>query len=299
MTEINIEEKTSTYYYNKITPIIKGLNINAQADSTFLNPLLTSKFGPIGTYWRTSGHTAAFNLPAGGLELLPPNISSLNDSSSVIEAGMRVKMSVGFRWISINSSLSGTTTVNASSSSGSSSISSTDIAFCSVNDYCFIYAVFSDSNLTTLKRFTYVGSLREPAANFPEVYPLGFCSIDFNSGGLFSNRPLSIGLSTASSISNAANEITNPPIFCTEPTEGADVTDIIIRVASSPNLALGKLYNCISLPAEAEVGQIWKNTGVDPETNQPHASSNTNKYLVIMPWGSRKLGMRVWTEGFA
>jgi hypothetical protein len=36
-------------------------------------------------------------------------------------------------------------------------------------------------------------------------------------------------------------------------------------------------------------------TGVDPETGLAYTNSNVNKYLVVMPWGGKKLAMRIWT----
>lgn len=47
------------------------------------------------------------------------------------------------------------------------------------------------------------------------------------------------------------------------------------------------------MPATCNVGELWRNTGA---YDGDASASEQDIYLCIMPWGTRKLGMRVWTE---
>jgi len=281
-------------FYNYRTPLVMGET--GALSTTSLRSFIEAKLpGGEGITWSlsgTSGDTLFARLPAPGLEMKTTNVTSLTSP------GRRIEMTAAFFGARVNTSNNPTTGHSIVGSTVSSlSNDGNNILFAVINDYAVCWAAFSNSTLSTLRAFAYCGWLREPQFTGTSVSPRGLCSIRVQSS-VTAVRPTAENTTSATTLSTADNAITNPPITCNIATSGADATDIVIRDGAAPNNAIGKLYNCVSLPNEAVVGQIWKNTGVDPETGLAHTSGNTDKYLVVCPWGGRKLGMRIWTEGY-
>lgn len=285
VSSINSHEDNT--FYNYRTPLIDGENVSVVED-TYLNGLFSASSG---LEWYQNGDVRYLRFLAPELESASGTIASTSD------VDQRVSFSIQEPRATLNArgSVNALYAVGNTLTSTIAGVSTTNVTFAVVNHYCFCAAVFSNDSLTDLIRFLYMGWLREPIyTGGADTVIRGLCAISFYNSTLEAFRvdtpnvaDLSVPLSTADDV------ITNPPITC-----GGDASDIILRDSAAPNYAVGKLYNCVSLPATAQIGQLWKNTGPDPDTGLAHTSNNTDKYLVVMPWGGRKLGMRIWTEGF-
>lgn len=291
---------TDTYFMNYATPLVRGETygpLSSSSNPTPLYSLLEQKLGAIGTTWGISGDSYVLRLPAPGLEMksgvVPGGSVFFSDAGS---RDARFCFSTGVRRVIINSNNSpNTVNGNQLSLGGTNNIfpQAADVSFAIINDYAIALATFRSAQNWTLSQFKYLGWLKDSpfvsqAVVTRQVTAITISQTQSFQGGI---RPLLENNTIAVNYSLGNNSITNPPISC-----GGDVTDIIMRDATEPNYAIGKLWHCVSLPPEAEQGQIWKNNG--PDLDGYPQTSNTNKYLVICPWGGRKLGMRIWTEGF-
>jgi hypothetical protein len=159
-----------------------------------------------------------------------------------------------------------------------------------INDYSLVYASFTNIYRTTGLAATYAGWLKDPqftGNQFPRnacILPLGAwdSSIEFY-------RVKFENLTERTQMSKDST-LMSPAINCSIPTAGANTTDVIWRDSTSPNPYIGKLWNVIQGPSNCVAGQIYKNTGVDPD------GSNNAFWMCIGVWGARSLLMRVWTE---
>jgi len=191
--------------------------------------------------------------------------------------------------------VNGATSVTTQNGTANNS-AATDIVFRVGNNFAWSQAEFSDVSLSTLKRFLYVGYLRERSYNSSFSYPQGLVLIDYKLiGGSTYFRVQSANNTATSNLSSAANAITSPPIVCTPATNSGSATwtDVVIRDAAAPNNPVGKLWNCVDAPASYTVGGLYKNVGA---YDADGSISEQDVYLCVMPWGERKLLMRVWTE---
>ena len=73
-------------------------------------------------------------------------------------------------------------------------------------------------------------------------------------------------------------------------TPGANTTDLVIRDDASPNRAIGVASNLLKSSLPIPVGQIYRNTGIDPD------GSNNPFWLCVGVYGSERILMRVWTQ---
>jgi hypothetical protein len=281
-------------FYNYITPLLKGESgVGTSNLASFFNTAYGASNHAI------SGTNRYLRFPASGLETKTGTVTTSATTWRVRfeDAG---QSNIGiFNYLSCgNSSSNSTVTTQLGAGAGYNSASS-DVVFRVANEYSFCQAVFTSSTLATCAMFVYIGWLKEPSYSGLSTYPRGLTNFVFAPGSSVTNcRITTENNSAVTLISTANNSITNPSITCSISTPGADVTDIVIRDNASPNNAIGKMYNCLSLPNSCNVGEIWKNTGVDPETGGA-TDNNANKYLVVCPWGGRKLGMRIYTENVA
>lgn len=290
-------DNAGNVFYNYVTPITQGesttgTNINAR----MLDGIFTEKLGVIGTSWNGSGSDTFLRFPALGLENKNQNIST----ADLTNARTQIRLDSGILYINTNNG-SSLNRVNVRATLTGSTVSSPHKVFAVISDYAFSMAVFN-SGLTVCSKFIYSGWCREPVFTGTNA-PAGFVGLFFDNNGSGYARPLSVNTSAFSQIINlstAANSITSPPIVCTPGTTpgvgSATFTDIVIRDAASPHNPVGKLWNCIDMPATCNVGELWKNTGA---YDADGSTSNQDVYLCVMPWGERKLGMRVWTENVA
>ena len=285
-TLINTDIAGNTFY-NYLTPLVKG---EAGKSIDNMTAFLNQAIGSSNHLLDAPNFHRYIRFPAPGIETKTGTVSS-NASTYRIRVNETVtsfnQYFGGYPRITTGNSSANTTSFE--SIDGSSGDSSSKFCFRVANSYSFASATFSSNELTTLDSFVYFGWLKEPQYT-GNPYPRGLVFLQSQTGTYF--RPTTENATGTTALQSAANTITTPSITCSISTPGADTTDVIIRDGVSPNNAIGKLYNCVVLPAACVVGGIYKNTGVDPE------GSNQDKFLCIMNWGTKKLGMRIWSEGF-
>lgn len=88
---------------------------------------------------------------------------------------------------------------------------------------------------------------------------------------------------------NIANPIANYSINCETATLGANTTELYLRDNVAPNKAIGYVPNLLKTSLQIPVGQVYRNTGIDPN------GSNMNTWICVGIYGSERLLMRVWT----
>lgn len=88
----------------------------------------------------------------------------------------------------------------------------------------------------------------------------------------------------------SADSIANYSITCQTSTPGANTTDLVLRDDASPNRAIGVASNLLKTSLAIPVGQIYRNTGVDPD------GSNNPFWICVGVMGSERILMRVWTQ---
>ena len=88
-----------------------------------------------------------------------------------------------------------------------------------------------------------------------------------------------------------ANSIANYPVSCQVATPGANTTELYLRDNIAPNKAIGYVPNLLKTSLQIPIGQIYRNTGIDPD------GSNMNTWICVGNWGSERLLMRVWASG--
>ena len=90
--------------------------------------------------------------------------------------------------------------------------------------------------------------------------------------------------------SGIADPIANYSINCQIATSGANTTELYLRDNVSPYKAIGYVPNLLKTSLQIPIGQIYRNTGVDPD------GSNNPFWMCVGEFGSERILMRVWTE---
>lgn len=90
---------------------------------------------------------------------------------------------------------------------------------------------------------------------------------------------------------NIADPIANYSINCQTATPGANTTELYLRDNVAPNKAIGYVPNLLKTSLQIPVGQVYRNTGIDPD------GSNMNTWICVGIYGSERLLMRVWSSG--
>ena len=91
--------------------------------------------------------------------------------------------------------------------------------------------------------------------------------------------------------SNIADPIANYSINCQTATPGANTTELYLRDNVAPHKAIGYVPNLLKTSLQIPVGQVYRNTGIDPD------GSNMNTWICVGIYGSERLLMRVWSSG--
>jgi len=79
--------------------------------------------------------------------------------------------------------------------------------------------------------------------------------------------------------------------FLSPETPGANTTELYLRDNTSPHKAMGYVPNLLKTNLQIPVGQVYRNTGIDPD------GSNMNTWICVGVFGSERILMRVWTQG--
>ena len=85
--------------------------------------------------------------------------------------------------------------------------------------------------------------------------------------------------------------IANYPVSCQTATPGANTTELYLRDNTSPHKAIGYVPNLLKTSLQIPVGQVYRNTGIDPD------GSTMNTWICVGVFGSERVLMRVWTQG--
>ena len=88
---------------------------------------------------------------------------------------------------------------------------------------------------------------------------------------------------------SAFDSVANYSITCQTATPNANTTDLVIFDNLAPNRAIGVASNLLKTSLAIPVGQIYRNTGVDPD------GSDNPFWLCVGEYGSERILMRVWT----
>lgn len=292
-------DSAGNVFLNYITPVIfmESGYTDTQIKANIVSAMVTAYGSGTAASWSDG---IAFRPLAPGLETRTGTVTGTTGNSTANRFnidGWRLSTTTGFNSnLKIWTGGAGTTTAAAfpSSFTNSPTYSISQKVIGNISPYSSCFATFNSNN--TLSWFVYAGYLRESSYT-GNVAPSACCIILHMEGVTRSYFVKSVGVSSLSAINTSADIITSPPIFCTEATEpssgSATFTDVVIRDAAAPYTPAGKLWNCIDMPASCNVGELWRNTG---EYDADGTSSTQDVYLCIMPWGQRKLGMRVWTE---
>lgn len=295
-----INQDGGNTFYNYITPLVfgeGGVTNDVTGSAIFLTFLRTA-WGTNNVAMIATGTFQQYNarLPAPGLETKTGVVQTnpFSGAASRVRFRFRCSNQTPIELATSNNSVDNTHAVFSAQTDTDIPITAKFIAV--ANDFSFCFAAINADK--SFNRFYYVGYLRETGYSSSSVSPLGLVGIYARSGGVMQvARVAVIGGTTLASLSSAADSITSPPIVCTPGTDpgngSATYTDIVVRDSASPNNAIGKLWNCIDLPAAAVVGGLYRNVGA---YDADGGTSTQDIYLCIMPWGTRKLGMRVWTE---
>jgi hypothetical protein len=85
--------------------------------------------------------------------------------------------------------------------------------------------------------------------------------------------------------------IANYPVSCQTATPGANTTEFYLRDNVAPNKAVGYVPNLLKCSLDIPVGQIYRNTGIDPD------GSNIDTWKCVAKIGNESILMRVWATG--
>ena len=142
--------------------------------------------------------------------------------------------------------------------------------------------------------FIQVGWIKNPlytGSNFPlnaYYFTLGN-SANMRGGG----RPEVVNTNTRTPLrvptGSTADSVANYSISCQTATTGANVTDMVLFDNNAPNRAIGVCSNLLKTSLPIPVGQIYRNTGVDPD------GGNNPFWLCVGELGNERILMRVWT----
>ena len=176
-------------------------------------------------------------------------------------------------------------------------IGANQVYYCVLNSSCLniFGANYSGNSLLQSGFFISMGFVKNPIYS-GTAFPRNCYRFGIGTGSAQSTRP---DLENANShkvlrvpVPGTADPIANYAISCQTATPGANATDLWLRDNDAPNKAIGSVSNVLKTTLNIPVGQIYRNTAIDPD------GSNMNTWICVGPWGdSERLLMRVWTEG--
>jgi hypothetical protein len=92
-------------------------------------------------------------------------------------------------------------------------------------------------------------------------------------------------------IATIPDPIANYPVSCQSATPGANLTEFYLRDNVAPNKAVGYVPNVLKCSLPLSVGQIYRNTGIDPD------GSDNPYWRCVLKMGDESILMRVWATG--
>ncbi|MFM1842168.1 MAG: hypothetical protein RLZZ490_904 [Cyanobacteriota bacterium] len=290
MPNIINQDSAGNTYYGYIDSVAG--NQFASVGLTELNDFFTTAYGSPGTIWAGSGDNGASKL-AYGFRFNHPDETKTgtisgnfdwNTGLNTIRCALNF-WSGGYGFCSNNST---GINWNALGSFSYASAPSPRFPYLIAGQNSLIFVNIGPETRSTLGFILYLGWLKEGAYTGNQ-YSRNF---SYMISPTVAQHPSAVNTTSRYSYNTANDSITNPSIVCEVGTPGADTTDVIFRDNFSPYNAIGKPYNLLSLPSSCVAGKLYKNNGVDPD------GSDNNKWLCVGNWGGRKLGVRVWLEGY-
>ena len=281
-----INEQTTTFLN-----YVNSLEGGQSCGKSGIVSLITTQLGTIGTRWNTGSSNSVFDIrfPAPW-ETFTGSISTnlsfrVSDNSRVLAVFIdgAVNMSL---LNSANTQNAGSTKIGTYLSRSINA--SYSFYFGCINNYSMAVAVFNSIARTTCY-WQYVGWLKNPQfATSSGLFPRNCVWVD--------SADYRIRVATENTTNSQTPLSQNPSLSCSVTTPGANSTDVIWQDSVSPNNYIGQLWNMMILPSSAQVGKIYKNTGVDPDTGIVETDQKAF-WMCVGSWGTDKIGMRVWTEG--
>jgi hypothetical protein len=114
---------------------------------------------------------------------------------------------------------------------------------------------------------------------------------NFNSSGRPSAENTTVSQRMQYPAVNTTDSIANYPVSCQAATPGANTTELYLRDNVAPNKAIGYVPNLLKTSLQIPVGQVYRNTGIDPD------GSNIDTWMCVGIFGSERILMRVWNAG--
>jgi hypothetical protein len=170
------------------------------------------------------------------------------------------------------------------------------VYYCVLNSSCLniFGADYSGNSLNATGFFISMGFVKNPIYS-GDAFPRNCYRFGISTGNEASSRPdlenSNSGKVLRVPVPGTADPIANYAISCQTATPGANTTDLWLRDNDAPNKAIGSVSNVLKTTLNIPVGQIYRNTGVDPD------GSNMNTWICVGKMGSESILMRVWTEG--
>lgn len=164
----------------------------------------------------------------------------------------------------------------------------TYVYYCVLNNFSLniFSSQFSGNSLSGTSEFRSSGFLKNPLY-LGSAFPRNAYSYATQHGGRrtdLENSNVLKGLSQS-------NAIVNYPVSCQVATPGANTTEFYLRDSDPPNKAIGYMSNVLKTSLDIQVGQIYRNTGIDPDgSNNPH-------WICVGKIGADSILMRVWASG--
>jgi hypothetical protein len=192
---------------------------------------------------------------------------------------------------------------------GNPSTTTMDAQYCGINcldlsnifghSSSYYWAVLNSHSLSILLSngiFFSCGWLKNPL--FPQsvfVQNAYFLwTVGQNSGSRAAGRPI-LGVNDRRNFvlptATTPDPIANYPVSCQTATPGANTTEFYLRDNVAPNKAVGYVPNLLKCSLDIPVGQIYRNTGIDPD------GSNIDTWKCVAKIGNESLLMRVWATG--
>lgn len=282
INQIQINGDTTTFL-NYVNPISDGENLT---DYKIYDQLFAAQFGPAPTLWKrhASYPTYSIRFPVPWETLS----GDINDSHTTSRATVHFEYSQYNDYSALNSTTAASGMIKTDY--GYNGFTGT-YRYAVLNNYSFCFIQFSGLGRTSTLSGLYIGwpkDFQYTGTQFPRnliVYRF--------TDAIQQNSFRRVELENQTTLRALIKQ--NPTLNCEGGEVGANSTDVIIRDSVYPYHYLGKLWNMLILPATAEFGKIYRNTGPDPDTG---LIENDQKafWMCVGSHGIDKIGMRVWTE---
>jgi hypothetical protein len=266
---INTIGDTKTLNYS--TAVVSGENLRATIyDWT---ELFTAKWGVDNTIWLApDANTFRLRFPASGNGIETKTGALTNANLSRIVWDKTAESGSGRNMLYTGNSSANSQALGLYGTQSGRSSGSDEVTFACVNDFALSWASFTNSSLTTVASWGYVGWLLETDLS-ATTYPRGLVRLSSVRSSFL--RPTTENSTLTTNWYTSADTVTSPVAMCS----GGNSTDIIMRDSIAGNYGYGKLCFMARVPNERAIGDLTR----DSETGL--------YYRVIGTWGTGKIAM--------